>query len=296
MKTLVLSGGGSKGAYQAGILYKIFDHIEFNNIYGTSVGSLNCILMAQCYLDKSPEKLKQIWLEMIQKNKHVFNKSYVRTLWGSPPYSFIPLRKLLKNTIDFKKIIEMDKEIIITSVDLVTGKSIFTSNREVSGPEELFDAVISSASIPPAFLPVKIGKKMLVDGGIRDNVPTKLLLNKNEKNSVLIITCGKKEEEKKEGEYNGLIEIGSRVIDIMTNEITQNDISMIIKINELIKSIPEEYRTKWLAGKKVLDIETIIPKEPLGGVLDFSHENLLKIWNIGYERGKEYLKEKNQNY
>ena len=48
MKALVLSGGGSKGAYQIGAwkaLKKL--HIKFDIVTGTSVGALNGALVTQ---------------------------------------------------------------------------------------------------------------------------------------------------------------------------------------------------------------------------------------------------------
>lgn len=292
MKSLVLSGGGAKGAFEAGFLYEAFDRMEFDNLYGTSVGALNCILLAQCYIDGNPDALKKIWTEEIKKNKHIFKKNYFKIIWGwgSPPYSFNPLRKLLKRTIDFDTIIKLNKEIKITSVDLVTGKSIFTSNHEVENASQLLEATIASASIPPVFMPVTMGKKILVDGGVRDNVPTSLLINSMEEgDSALIILCGPKEIETKFNKYNGIIGVGTRVIDIMTHEITLNDINMILKINNLLKTTPEEYRNGWLSDKKNIDIDVVIPENPLGDVLDFSNKNLLKVFQKGIEKGKRYL-------
>jgi predicted acylesterase/phospholipase RssA len=54
MKSLVLGGGGAFGSFEAGVLYTIFDKIEFDKIYGTSVGGLNAVLMAQAYLNGNP--------------------------------------------------------------------------------------------------------------------------------------------------------------------------------------------------------------------------------------------------
>jgi len=296
MKSLVLSGGGSKGAYEAGFLYEIFDKIEFDNLYGTSVGSLNCLLLAQCYIDNSPDLLKRTWTKEIKKNKHIFKKNYFKIIfgWGTPPFNFSPLRNLLKRILNFEEIMKLDKKIKMTSVDLITGKSVFFSNHEVENVEILLNSVIASASIPPAFLPVIIGDKILVDGGIRDNVPASLLTQEIEENndSALVILCGPKEIDKKKKEYRGIIGVGIRVIDIMSHEITLNDINIILKINDLLKSTPIEKRNEWLSNKKIIDIEVIEPEEYLGDVLDFNHENLLRIFNMGVKKGREYIKEK----
>ena len=48
MRAIVLSGGGSKGAYEIGVwkaLRKL--HIKYDIVTGTSVGALNAALMTQ---------------------------------------------------------------------------------------------------------------------------------------------------------------------------------------------------------------------------------------------------------
>ena len=75
----------------------------------------------------------------------------------------------------------------------------------------------------------------------------------------------------------------------MSHEITLNDINMIMKINELLKSTSSKEREGWLNGKKILDIDTIIPEESLGDVLNFSQENLKRVFEIGEKRADKYV-------
>lgn len=296
MKILVLSGGGSKGAYEAGFIYKTFNDIEFDKLYGTSVGSLNCILLAQCYINKNPDLLKEVWSEHIQDNKDIYNKSYFKTIfgWGTPPFDFKPLKKIIKKYIEFDKIIKINKEIRITSVDLVSGNTIFASNSEISNEEELLDYTIASASIPPLFPAVKIGYSVMVDGGIRDNIPTKLLLKEEYKegDKAIIILCNPEKIETQSKKYEKIQEIGLRSIEIMSHEINLNDINMIKRINELIKDIPKKEQNEWLLSKKTINIEVIMPENDLGDVLSFKKEHLFKCFQKGVEDGEKAIKNK----
>ena len=290
MNSLILSGGGAKGAFEAGVLYQIFKAKEFDYLFGTSVGALNCILLAQSYLDNSPYIFKKVWIEMIKNNNSIYKKNYFRTLCGNPPFDFSPLRKILKENIDFEEILKMDKEIKITTVDLVTGKSIVISNKKTKETDEFLESAIASCSIPPAFLPVKINGKHLVDGGVRDNVPTKqILMNDDNGGSVLMVLCNPKDMEERTGEYNGLIKIGMRTIDIMIHEITRNDINTMILINELIKRTPEENKSVWLAEKKVIDIDIIEPDTDLGNTLNFDPRHMCELFNYGRIKASKYL-------
>src|SRR4051794_13890555 len=57
-RALVLSGGGLKGAFQAGVTYHLIVHrsCDFSEIAGVSVGSLNAVILAQAQRDDNPEK------------------------------------------------------------------------------------------------------------------------------------------------------------------------------------------------------------------------------------------------
>src|SRR4051794_4773691 len=57
-RALVLSGGGLKGAFQAGAIYHLIVHrsCDFSEIAGVSVGSLNAVILAQAQRDDNPEK------------------------------------------------------------------------------------------------------------------------------------------------------------------------------------------------------------------------------------------------
>jgi len=289
MNSLILSGGGAKGAFEAGVLYKIFKTKEFDYLFGTSVGALNCILLAQSYIDNSPHIFKKVWIEMIKGNNSIYKKNYLRILFGNPPYDFNPLRKILKDNIDFKEILKMDKEIKITTVDLVTGKSIVISNKETKDTDEFLESAIASCSIPPVFLPIKINGKHLLDGGVRDNVPAEQILMNQDHGSVLMVLCNPKNIEEKKGEYNGLIEIGMRAIDIMIHEITRNDINITLQINNLIEKTPEENKSVWLAKKEIIDIDIIEPEMSLGSTLNFDPRHMCELFNYGGMKASKYL-------
>jgi hypothetical protein len=56
-RALVLSGGGLKGAFQAGAAYHLIVHrrCDFQEFAGVSVGSLNAVILAQAPHDADPE-------------------------------------------------------------------------------------------------------------------------------------------------------------------------------------------------------------------------------------------------
>src|SRR5688572_6797860 len=91
-KAIYLSGGGARGAYQAGVL-KAIGHIlqtkklPFNVITGVSVGSINAAVLAE-YADDFPgglEKLESIWgdihcQQIYKASNYELGKSVMRNL------------------------------------------------------------------------------------------------------------------------------------------------------------------------------------------------------------------------
>lgn len=73
-KALVLSGGGSKGAFQVGLLRYLLDkeNVEYDIYTGISVGALNASMLATGPLKETLPILEKVWLEEVKGNKSVW--------------------------------------------------------------------------------------------------------------------------------------------------------------------------------------------------------------------------------
>lgn len=80
MKALVMSGGGSKGAFEVGVLRYLHDHenVEYDIIAGVSVGALNASMLATGPMKETLPILEKVWFEGIKGNSSVW-KHYL--LW-----------------------------------------------------------------------------------------------------------------------------------------------------------------------------------------------------------------------
>jgi len=47
MRALILSGGGARGAYEAGVAVSLLEHEDFELACGASIGAINGALIAQ---------------------------------------------------------------------------------------------------------------------------------------------------------------------------------------------------------------------------------------------------------
>ena len=126
-QALVLAGGGSKGAYQAGCIKALIElGYNFNIVTGTSVGALNALLVVQ----KDYEALYKLWDEikisdvlkdpinlnfsiesMISQTNLIepFFKSYINEKGAD----ITPLKKKICSLYNDKKFIESNKNYLI---------------------------------------------------------------------------------------------------------------------------------------------------------------------------------------
>ena len=72
---LVLSGGGAKGAYQAGVLRALAEHnIQIDGVAGASIGALNgAIVAASPNLNEASKRLAKLWQRLAEVNPLQFN-------------------------------------------------------------------------------------------------------------------------------------------------------------------------------------------------------------------------------
>jgi NTE family protein len=202
---LVLSGGGARGAYQAGVLKGVSDILPdkkqnpFKIISGVSAGAINSAKLS-CEVDtfaNSVEKLTYLWSQITtnQVFKTDFlsmNKFSLGMLGGQKKLDSLldttPLRSLIEKNCDFsaiKKNIEDGnlESVIITANNYTTGAAISfvqTSTSNLTWKESRrvahltgiqADHVLASAAIPMLFPPIQIGSSFYGDGCVRNNTP-----------------------------------------------------------------------------------------------------------------------------
>jgi NTE family protein len=95
---------------------------------------------------------------------------------GRPPglYDVTPLRNTLIEMIDFDRVNDNTTRISVVAVDVKTGEEVvFDSHDERIVVEHL----LASAALIRDFPPVTINGRVLVDGGLADNVPLDVVLS-----------------------------------------------------------------------------------------------------------------------
>jgi predicted acylesterase/phospholipase RssA len=168
---LVLSGGGSKGAYSVGVVNALSDlgiHPEI--VCGTSSGALSAAMVVA----GDEKKLLEIWKHLTaeQVYSRMWKLSFIASFFGNftyPYFSSKPLLNLIRSSVDFDKVKNSTKKLIVSAFDLATGTVI----RFYNDNPHLDLCLLASASIPVIFPPIRVDNHVLVDGGVTDNVPFK---------------------------------------------------------------------------------------------------------------------------
>ncbi len=165
----VLSGGGSLGAVQIGMLQALLEKgIRPDFLVGTSVGAINAAWVAGRPDHDGILELADIWLGLRRRN--VFPISPLTSAAGLLGRSnhFIPnqnLRLILERYVPFKRIEEAAVPLHVVATDLKSGRAAVLT----SGPA--IPALLASCAIPGVFPPVTIGRREYVDGGVANHTP-----------------------------------------------------------------------------------------------------------------------------
>lgn len=252
MKTaIVLSGGGAKGAFQVGVLQKLYEGgLKPDVVYGTSVGALNACGLSHMGIDG----LTDVW-------KKIESKSDILTfrwdfLWGDSFYSLSPLRKKIEKIV-FNN--EPKCEGVSCYIDFKKGSVNYASNMKMDRKDYAKFTEASSA-IPGVMEPVE---KFYLDGGVRENTPLGRAIEDGAE-KIIVIVCnpiGENPIGEWEPSWPKIVSYGLRAADIGGHEIFLNDVRRC-----------QEYNNR--SDKRFIDLTVFAPDAPPMDTLEFEPEKI----------------------
>lgn len=163
---LALSGGGGCGFAHVGVLEVLLEHnIEISFVAGTSMGSI----VGGMYSSGLP--LNQL-LELIDtfKKKYVLDFN-ILTLLKNGLISGNKLEKYLDEKLPVKNIEDFKIPFTAVTVDVKTGKQVLLNKGSAAF------AMRASSAVPAVFAACPFEDKLLVDGGILNNLPQDVVKN-----------------------------------------------------------------------------------------------------------------------
>lgn len=154
---VALGGGAVKGAVHIGVLQALQEaDLRPDFISGTSIGAMVGTLYA---FGKQPDEIAKLaknmdWLDIT---------SYTFSKFGI--LSNKSIRKIMIDQIGEKNLEDSPIPLAIIAADVATGERVVLKSGSAA------DAVMASTCIPGIFVPVKLNDRLLVDGGIVEQVP-----------------------------------------------------------------------------------------------------------------------------
>ena len=237
MKTaLVISGGGSKGAFAVGAIKKIYEQYRdrgwFSIVGGSSTGALIAVAAAML---GGPEDLareamdvlikgytESRTLDFLERNR-IIDYLHKRNSLNSTE----PLRKLLFEKVrpEWFEWLQSDAapDCYVVYTDFHTGDKIAVSPKDPGVDREQFiEATLASASVPVLMEPTYIDGNACFDGGVRDVLPIERAIELGAERIIPIFLDPEKLEET-ETEYKNMKEVALRTVMICMDEIIRND-------------------------------------------------------------------------
>lgn len=255
---LVVSGGGSKGAFAVGVIRELltqFPHLTFDQFVGTSTGSLIVPLVAMGEMDLVEELYTTVETDNIIGKHNIGDRLSEHSIFDATPlwnlisehYTDARCQALLNST----------KKIYLTTTCLQTGELVVFSNdsnatdhanyrmEQIHTPDHLRKVIMASACQPVFMPPVKVNLKVpghphphyqFVDGGVRQYVGIEMAIDHNATDIVTIL-LSPKETETDTGELKTLFPILEKTIDIFTTDVGKNDLIIPQQFNEALQYI-----------------------------------------------------------
>ncbi len=183
MIAFVLSGGGSRGAMEAGGVKALYEAgIRPDILVGSSAGAMNAAFLAVAPAPEDVDRLCDVWRNV--KNRDVIPGNLLTKAWrvlsGKPSiFAQEPLKAFVQKQIPpgVEKFGDLPPNIKL----YITAASLQTSDLYLFGENEdalLLDAVLASSAFPGGFPPVQYGRWQYTDGGVISNVPISVAIDK----------------------------------------------------------------------------------------------------------------------
>ncbi len=307
---LILGGGGARAAYQVGVLQAIAELVPegednpFPIICGTSAGSINTIALASnaSNFHMGVERISQVWSNF--QLQHVFyadSKNLFKRIsqwaWNNigpgskGPSSLLdnhPLRELLNEHIDFKKI---DASIsngelygyCLTACSYTSGESISfydgddritnwqRTNRAGKRTKLSIEHLMASSAIPVLFPSVELGNEHFGDGSMRQISPVSPAIHMGAE-KILIIGLRKETQEvpkKISPEHRPTLgQMSGYVLDTLFLNSLRSDIERMERMNNTLRESQEFNPTFTGSSQNLSIIEHIVisPSEDIADI------------------------------
>jgi NTE family protein len=280
-KALVLSGGGIKGAFEAGAVAKLLaGGWTPDAIYGISAGAMNGAFLAdRCgqavltgqnvnWLDIG-NQLTQFWTQNITGPSSLLRKK----AWWELAIAILfdtfdglvdstPIRSLIRQSFTPANIGASTAKLTVGATDLDTGKVVYVGG----GDPDIVEYVLASGAEPIAASIVRVQGEPFYDGGLQVMAPIEKAIDDGAL-EVVCILCDS--ADLMQGGYSAgsPFSLVGRVVDIVTNAIVNADLEMA-DVKQKLAASGGPGVTPAIAKFRALSLKTYRPTNQITVPLD----------------------------
>jgi NTE family protein len=247
---LALQGGGAHGAFTWGVLDRLLQEpwLRIDGISGTSAGAMNAAVLADGHAAGGAEGARAALEAFWRRVSGAAQFSPLRrtpldvllgrwTLDYSPafiamdlasrlfsPYDLNPggsnpLREILAESIDVRRLIESPIKLFVTATNVRTGRGRVFRNAEISP-----DVLLASACLPTLFQAIEIDGEPYWDGGYSGNPTITPLVRECTSSDTIMVAINPIE---RPGTPRTAREILNRLNEVSFNAVTLKELRMI---------------------------------------------------------------------
>lgn len=257
-RALVISGGGSKGAFAVGVVKQLaqrFPTLFFDFYVGTSTGSLIVPLAAIDEINLLEEIYTTQSKGSIVKELRIGDRLNTDSIFDANP-----LWHLINNHFTdarYDELIQSGKRLYINTTCLQTDElvvfttyedAVSTNNyviRKIVNADHFRRAIMASAC-QPVFMPtIQVNKNLngnpeknfqYVDGGVKEYAGIEMAINAGA-TEIFTILLSTEKSIPEQAQYSSLFQLLERTIDIFTSDVGKNDLRIPDQYNEALKYI-----------------------------------------------------------
>jgi NTE family protein len=255
---LALQGGGAHGAFTWGVLDRLLEEpwLGIDGISGTSAGAMNAAVVVDGFVKGGTAgariALESFWRRVSDAARFSpFRRGPLDILLGrwtldsSPiyvgmdllsrlvsPYDLNPLgknplREILSELIDFKRLARAPIKLFITATNVRTGRGHVFKNNAITP-----DVLLGSACLPTMFQAIEIDGEPYWDGGYSGNPTLTPLIRECKSQDTILIQINPVE---RQGSPRSASEILNRLNEVSFNAVLLKELRMIALLRQVAK-------------------------------------------------------------
>ena len=275
---LVLSGSGAYGAYEVGVIKALyagnspatrFTALDADVFAGTSMGGFSAAVMAMDTggAHESVARLEHIWTEEVADNGD-----------GRDPFHRLVTRAIVPQALRDSR-----KELHVFATSWFNGEAQEFDFTHTKIDEDMWGGIEASAAIPGICPMVRVGDEDFVDGGLVLNTPTESAV---ESGATALHVIGVHPDRSARLTSSSPHNVEAFVLAYLArlpgiSEDVATTIAATVRSASWINE-PLEIDERVASGDTIT-IHRYVPKQALGGVLDFDRVSIDRLIKLGYE-------------